>query len=181
MNDDMKTGLYGVVAEFDNPTDITVAAQRAKQSGYTRLDAYSPYPVEELSEVIINRHTRLPWLIFLGGIVGCVGGYLLQYYTSVIAYPINVGGRPLNSWVSFIPITFECTILLASLTAVVGMIALNGLPKPYHPVFNIPRFDLASRNRFFLVIEANDPKFSHGDTTQFLRGLNAREVSDVPY
>lgn len=181
MNEELKVGLYGVVAEFDNPTDITVAAQRAKEAGYTRMDAYSPYPVEELSEIVIKRHTRLPWLIFFAGAVGAIGGYMLQYYTAAVDYPINVGGRPLNSWVSFIPITFECTILLAATTAVVSMIALNGLPKPYHPVFNIPRFDLASRNRFFLVIEAEDPKFDHNDALQFLRGTGAHEVSDVPF
>lgn len=179
--EELKTGLYGVAGEYDNPTDITIAAQRAKEAGYTRLDAYSPYPVEELSEVIIKRNTRLPWLIFFGGCVGAFSGYMLQYYTAVIDYPINVGGRPLNSWVSFIPITFELTILFSALTAVVGMIVLNGLPQPYHPVFNIPRFDLATRNRFFLVIEARDPKFRHEDATGLLRSTGAREISDVPY
>lgn len=181
MNEEQKTGLYGVIAEFDNPTDITVAAQRVKEAGYTRFDAYSPYPVEELSEIIIKRHTRLPWLVFLGGIIGCLTGIAMQYYVNVIDYPINVGGRPYWSWPSFIPVTFELTILFAATTGVVSMIALNGLPQPYHPVFNVPRFDLATRNRFFLVIEADDPKFNYENTKELLRGLNSREVSDVPY
>lgn len=181
MNEELKTGLYGVVAEFDDPTDITVAAQRVKDAGFTRFEAYSPYPIEELSEIVVKRNTRLPWLIFLGGAIGFLSGLGLQYYTHVIDYPINVGGRPLASWPSFIPVTFELTILFASLTAVFGMIALNGLPQPYHPVFNIPRFDLASRNRFFLVIEAKDPKFDRDEATRLLLGLNSREVSDVEY
>lgn len=181
MNEELKTGLYGVVAEFDDPTSITIAAQRVKDSGYTRFEAYSPYPVEELSEIVVRRHTRLPWLIFLGGIAGFLAGLGMQYYTHVIDYPINVGGRPPASWVSFIPVTFELTILFASLTAVIGMIVLNGLPQPYHPVFNIPRFDLASRNRFFLVVEAQDPKFNRDEVTQLLGDLNSREVSDVEY
>lgn len=181
MNEELRTGLYGVVAEFDNPTDITQAAIRAKEAGYTRMDGYSPFPVEELSEVLIKRNTRLPWLIFIGGLIGGLSGLGLQYYVHVIDYPLNVGGRPLFSWPSFIPVTFELTILIAATTAVVGMLALNGLPQPYHPVFNIPRFDLASRNRFFLVIEAADPKFDREETKDFLRGLNSREVSEVEY
>jgi hypothetical protein len=181
MNEELKTGLYGIVAEFDDPTDITIAAQRVKDAGFTRFEAYSPYPIEELSEIVVKRNTGLPWLVFLGGAIGFLTGLGLQYYTHVIDYPINVGGRPLASWPSFIPVTFELTILCASLTAVFGMIALNGLPQPYHPVFNIPRFDLASRNRFFLVIEAGDPKFDRDEATRLLRGLNSREVSDVEY
>ena len=181
MNEELKTGLYGVVAEFDDPTSITAAARRVKDSGYRRFEAYSPYPVEELSEIVVRRHTRLPWLIFLGGMAGFIAGLGMQYYIHVIDYPINVGGRPHASWVSFIPVTFELTILFSALTAVVGMIALNGLPQPYHPVFNIPRFDLASRNRFFLVVEAEDPKFNRDEVTRLLSELNSREVSDVQF
>lgn len=178
---ELKTGLYGLAAEFDTPDDIIEATKQVKRAGYSRIDAFSPYPVEELSELIIKRPTRLPWLIFLGGVVGCIGGYLLQYWTQAIEYPLNVGGRPYNSWVSFLPVTFECTILLASLTAVFGMLFLNGFPQPYHPIFNVPRFDLASRNRFFLLIEAADPKFNRTDTSGLLNRLNAREVTDVEY
>ncbi len=181
MEKELRTDLYGVIAEFDTPTDIVTATRRVKEAGFTRIDAFSPFPIEELSELVIKRHTRLPWLIFLGGIIGCVGGYFMQYYFAAISYPLNVGGRPYNSWVSFIPVTFELTILVASTVATVGMLALNGLPQPYHPVFNVPRFDLASRNRFFLLIESADPKFNRDDATQLLRGLNAREVVDVDY
>ena len=173
--------LYGLMAEFDSPDKVVAAARRAYAEGYRRMDGYSPFPIEELSEAVGVGRSRFPILVFIGGAVGCIGGYLLQYYTMVIAYPLNIGGKPLHSWPAFIPPTFETTILLASLTAVIGMIALNGLPQPYHPVFNVPRFELASRDRFFLVIEAKDPKFDYEGTRNFLSGLEPREVSDVPY
>ena len=179
MKKDATPTIYGVMAEYDNPTDITAAARRARAAGYTHMDAFSPFPVEELMEVVVRRRTRLPWIIFAGGVIGCIVGYFLQYYVHVISYPLNVGGRPLNSWPAFIPPTFETTVLFASLTAAIVMLALNGLPQPYHPVFNVPRFDLASRNRFFLLIEATDPKFNRDDVTLFLRGTRAREVTDV--
>jgi Protein of unknown function (DUF3341) len=145
------------------------------------MDAYTPYPIEELTEAIGFHHTRLPLIVLLGGIAGCVGGYLLCYWTSVIDYPLNVGGRPFHSWPAFIPVTFETTILLAALSAVLGMLALNGLPTPYHPVFNAPRFELASRNHFFLCIEATDPKFDLETTREFLESLGPAEVTDVEY
>src|SRR5205823_14656862 len=126
------------------------AVRAAHREGYRRMDAYTPFPVEELSHALGFRHTRLPFLILIGGICGCVGGYLLQYWVSAVAYPMNIGGRPLNSWPMFIPVTFEVTILLAALTTVLGMLALNGLPAPYHPLFHVPRFAMASRDRFFL-------------------------------
>ena len=170
--------LYGLMAEFDNPTDVVTATREAYDSGYRRINAYSPYPIEELSEAL-HFHTRLPLIVLIGGIIGCVGGYLMQYYIEVIDYPINVGGRPYHSWPSFIPITFECTVLCAALAAVFGMLALNKLPMPYHPVFNAPNFALATRDRFFLVIEASDPKFDHEETTRFLASLSPREVVDV--
>ena len=173
------SGLYGVIAEFEDPNALIAATQRAHQAGYRRMDAYSPYPIEELHEALGARHTRLPLIVLIGGICGCIGGYALQYWSSVIAYPLNIGGKPLHSWPAFIPVTFECTILAAALSCVLGMLALNGLPMPYHPVFNLPRFALASRNRFFLCIEAEDPKFDIDATRHFLETLNPREVSTV--
>jgi len=171
--------IYGVIAEFDTPTAVVAAARRAYEEGYRRMDAFTPYPIEELTEAIGIRHTRLPLLVLLGGITGALIGYGLQYWASVIYYPLNVGGRPLHSWPSFIPVTFEMTILVAALTAVFGMLALNGLPQPYHPVFNTPGFDLASRNHFFLCIEARDPRFNLEETRAFLNSLDPREVTDV--
>ena len=173
--------LYGLMAEFESPTDIVAAARRAYEEGYRKMDAYSPFPIEELSEAIGFHRNRLPLIVLIGGIVGCVGGFALCYWASVYAYPLNVGGRPLNSWPSFIPVTFETTILVAALSAVFGMLALNGLPQPYHPVFNAPRFELASRNTFFLCIEADDPKFKLEETRAFLDSLGPVEVIDVEY
>ena len=174
-----KQRLYGLMAEFDEPTTIVVAARRAHEEGYRRMDAYSPFPIEELTEAIGFTHTKLPLIVLIGGIVGCLGGFTLCYWVSTIAYPLNIGGRPLNSWPAFIPVTFECTILLAALAAVLGMLALNGLPHPYHPVFNVPGFEEVTRNRFFLCIEAADPKFDLEQTRRFLETLNPREVSTV--
>jgi hypothetical protein len=171
--------VYGVLAEFDDPNALVAATARAYREGYRRMDAYSPFPIEELHEALGGHHTRLPLIVLIGGIFGGLGGYALQYWTQAIAYPINVGGRPYHSWPAFIPVTFECTILAAALSAVLGMIALNGLPMPYHPVFNVPRFALASRNRFFLCIEAADPKFDVERTRRFLETLEPREVTTV--
>ena len=176
----MKAGvIYGLMAEFDDPTSLVTATERAHGAGYRRMDAYSPFPIEELHEALGARHTRLPLIVLIGGVCGCIGGYALQYWSSVMAYPLNIGGKPLHSWPAFIPVTFECTILVAALSAVLGMLALNGLPQPYHPVFNVPRFALASRNRFFLCIEARDPKFDIDATRQFMSSLGAREVTVV--
>jgi hypothetical protein len=171
--------LYGLMAEFDDPSILVAAAQRAYQEGYRRMDAYTPFPIEELHQALGFHHNRMPLVVLIGGLIGCVGGYLLQYWVSAIAYPLNVGGRPYNSWPAFIPVTFELTILCASLAAVFGMLALNGLPMPYHPVFNVPRFALASRNRFFLCIESRDPKFNRDATRAFLDSLKPREVTEV--
>jgi Alternative complex III, ActD subunit len=171
--------IYGVMAEFDGPSELLAATRRAYAAGYRRMDAYTPYPIEELSDALGHTHTKLPLVVLIGGVIGCLGGYYLQYWASAIAYPVNVGGRPLHSWPAFIPVTFECTILVAALTAVLGMLAMNGLPMPYHPVFNVPRFALASRNRFFLCIEARDPKFDLGRTRGFLETLGPREVTTV--
>ncbi|MBI4537330.1 MAG: DUF3341 domain-containing protein [candidate division NC10 bacterium] len=167
------------MAEFDTPEAVLAAARRAYARGYRRMDAYTPFPVEGLSEAIGFQHTCLPLLVLIAGLVGAIVGFASQYYATVIDYPLNVGGRPLNSWPSYIPITFEVVILFAALTAVVGMIALNGLPMPYHPVFNVPAFSGASRDRFFLCIEATDPLFDREATQRFLEGLGPREVSEV--
>jgi hypothetical protein len=169
------------MAEFDNPTELVAAAHAARRAGYKRMDAYSPIPIEELHEAIGFHHTKLPLIVLIGGIVGGLAGYGLQYWASAIEYPLNIGGRPFNSWPAFVPITFELTILGAALSAVFGMLALNGLPMPYHPVFNAPRFALASRNRFFLCIESRDPKFDREDTQRFLERLDPRGVSEVAW
>jgi hypothetical protein len=174
-----RSSVYGLMAEFDDPSALVAAAHEAYREGYRRMDGYSPFPIEELHEALGLHHTRLPLVVLVGGLAGCIGGYLLQYWVSAVAYPLNVGGKPLHSWPAFIPVTFECTILVAALSAVLGMLALNGLPMPYHPVFNVPRFALASRNRFFLCIEATDPKFDPDATRRFLEKLSPREVSTV--
>ena len=171
--------VYGLMAEFEDPTSLVHATHKAYHEGYRAMDAYSPYPIEELHEALGSHHTRLPLIVLIGGLAGCIGGYLLQYWVSALAYPLNIGGKPLHSWPAFIPVTFECTILVAALSCVLGMLALNGLPQPYHPVFNVPRFALASRNRFFLCIESEDPKFDIEGTRHFLETLNPREVTTV--
>jgi hypothetical protein len=173
--------IYGLMAEFDSANTLVAAAHRVREEGYKKVDAYSPFPIEELTEALDIRPTRLPLLVLMGGIIGCVGGYFMMYYSSVFAYPINVAGRPLHSWPMFIPITFELTILVAGVTAVLGMLALNGLPMPYHPVFNVPRFALATQDRFFLCIEATDPRFDREGTRRFLEGLQPREVNEVEH
>jgi len=171
--------LHGLLAEFDNPTDLVDAANRARLAGYTSMDAYTPFPIEELDDALGLKRNSLPLIVLLGGIFGGGGGYFLQYWTQVIAWPMNIGGRPFNSWPHFIPVTFECTVLGASLATFVGMLVLNRLPKPYHPVFNVPAFDRASRDRFFLCIESTDPKFDRHATGSFLKGLHPLGVSEV--
>ena len=173
-------GLYGLVAEFATPAALVQAVHQAREAGYTRMDAFTPFPVEGLPDALGFRRTKMPMLILIGGILGALGGYGLQYYCAVISYPINVAGRPLNSWPSWIPVTFELTVLLASLTAVFGLLALCGLPMPYHPLFHVPRFSRATRDAFFLCIEATDPRFEREATKQFLSGLGSSEVSEVP-
>ena len=171
--------IYGIMGEFNNPTDLVAAARRTYEAGYRRVNGYSPYPIEELDEAIGFKRTSLPLIVLIGGILGGLGGFFMQYWMEVIDYPLNVGGKPYNSWPAFIPITFECTVLVAAFAAVLGMLVLNKLPQPYHPVFNAPNFALATRDRFFLVIEANDPRFSHDETTQFMNQVGAKNVSDV--
>jgi hypothetical protein len=169
------------MAEFDNPTALVHAARRAREEGYRKLDAYSPFPIEELNDALHLHKNKLPLIVLIGGLVGLVCGYMMQYYVTVIYFPINIGGRPLNSWPAYIIITFEMTILLAALSAVFGLLGLCGLPTPYHPVFNVPRFALASRNRFFLCIEATDPLFDRRKTSEFLETLEPSEVTEVAH
>jgi len=171
--------LYGLMAEFDNPTALVEATTRARLHGYRAMDAFTPIPIHELDEALGLRRTRLPRLVLLGGILGGTAGFSLEYWASTIAYPMNIGARPFNSWPQFIPVTFETTVLGAALTCFIGMWALNKLPMPYHPVFNVPAFDRASRDRFFLCIEATDPRFDAQSTRAFLESLHPVGVSDV--
>ena len=171
--------LYGLMAEFDNRFDLIEAVKKAREAGYTRMDAYSPFPIHGLADALQFEDRRLPALVLAGGIFGCLTGFASMCWITIVAYPMNVGGRPSYSWPSFIPITFETTILCAALAAVFGMLALNGLPQPYHPVFNAPRFELASRNRFFFCIERRDPKFDVDKVRLFLLEQHAREVVEV--
>jgi hypothetical protein len=172
---------YGLMAEFPSAEALIAAAHQVHEAGYQKVDAFTPYPIEAVSEALGLPPSKMPLIVLIGGLLGGFGGYMLQFWSQVIRYPMNIGGRPIHSWPSFIVPTFECTILGASLAAVVGMIAINGLPMPYHPVFNVPRFALASRDKFFLVIEAVDPKFDSDATRRFLAGLSATEVSDVEH
>jgi hypothetical protein len=167
------------MAEFDDVNSAVAAARKVYAAGYRRINAYSPYPVEELSEAIGFHKNYVPLVVFLGGLFGCLGGFALEYWTAAYAYPINVGGRPYLSMPAYIPIMFECTILLASLSAMIGMFAMNRLPQPYHPVFNVPSFHRATTDRFFVCIKADDPKYDPDATKAFLASLGAREVTDV--
>ena len=171
--------IYGLMAEFDDATALVEATRRTYDAGYRKVDAYSPFPIEPAWEALHADDRRVQLFVLIGGITGCLAGFGLCYWTQVIAYPLNIGGRPFNSWPSFIPVTFETTILFAAFTAVIGMIALNGLPMPYHPVFNVPRFSRASQDGFFLAIEAADPKFDRSRTFEFLKNLGAKDVNEV--
>lgn len=171
---------YGWMAEFDSAEALVAAAEKAHEAGYRKMDGFSPFPVEGLNEALGEHKNWLPFLVLMGGIGGAVAGFGMQYYANVISYPLNIGGRPLNSWPAFIPVTFELTILAAAGIAVLGMLALNGLPQPYHPLFAVPRFELASRQGFFLCIESLDPKFESAKTKTFLESLNPIGVYEVP-
>lgn len=172
--------LHGLLAEFDDAHALVEAVERTRAAGYRHIDAYTPIPVHGLVEALGDVPTKLPWLTFTGGLLGAITGWVLQYYVSVVDYPMNIGGRPVYSWPAYIPVIFELTVLGAALFSVLGMLALNGLPMPYHPVFNVPEFRLASRNRFFLCIESRDPAFELQTTREFLVGLKSLGVHDVP-
>jgi ActD protein len=176
-----RTAIYGLVAEFENPPDLLRAVRQVYGDGYRSMDAYTPYPVEELAESMGFHRSRMPLVMLIGGLVGCIGGFLMQYWCAAIAYPINVAGRPLNTWPSWIPVTFELTVLISALSGIFGLLGLCGLPRPHHPLFNVERFALATRDRFFLCIEATDPKFDREGTRQYLAGLHPREVTEVPH
>ena len=173
------SGIHGLMAEFESPTTLVAAANKTREAGYVDVDAYSPIPIEELHHAIGFKSTKLPLMVLIGGLLGGSGGFALEYWVSAIAYPLNVGGKPLVSWPMFIPVTFECTILGAALTTVFGMFMLNKLPQPYHPVFNVDAFGRASTDRFFLVIETTDPRFERHATWKFLEGLHPLGVSEV--
>jgi len=172
-------GIHGLMAEFETATQLVEAANRTREAGYVDVDAYSPIPLEELHHAIGFPETKLPLAVLIGGLLGAAGGFTLEWWVSTQAYLINVGGKPPVSWPMFIPVTFECGILASALTCAIGMIVLNKLPMPYHPVFNVPRFAMASRDRFFLCIESTDPRFDLEGTRRFLETLNPREVSTV--
>lgn len=172
--------MYGLVAEFHDADALLAAAQETYAAGYRRIEACTPFPVHGLADAIGFRSTRLPRLVLAGGLVGALAGFGLQYWVSVVAYPLNIGGRPLNSWPSFLPVTFELTVLLAALAAVLGMLALNGLPQPWHPLFGVEGFQRATQDRFFLVIEASDPLFHRETTRQFLEARQPTGVHEVP-
>ena len=174
-----RSHLYGVMGEFVTPEELIHAIEKVREAGYRRLDAYAPFPVEGLSEALGLKRNLVPAITLLGGLAGGLGGFCFQYWVAAITYPMNIGGRPLNSWPAFIPVTFELTVLGAALSAVFGMLALNRLPQPHHPVFNVPRFTHASTDRFFLCIEAQDPKFHLADTARLLQNLHAQHVSEV--
>lgn len=170
---------HGVMAEFDSAQAVVDAARKTMAHGFTKVEAYSPVPVEELNDIIHKSRTVLPKLVLGGGLTGMATGFILQYWASTIAYPMNIGGRPQASWITFIIPSYELTILFAALTAAIGMIVLNGLPQPYHPVFNVDRFAMASSDKFFLVVESGDPKFDQRATAEFLRSTGAKGVYDV--
>ena len=172
--------IYGLMAEFDSAQALVDAAKKTHEAGYNKIDAYSPFPIEGLAEEIGMHFDEIPLTVLVGGIVGGCTGYLMQYWMSAVDYPLNIGGKPPHSWPAFIVITFEMTILFAGISAVLGMLAFNGLPMPYHPVFNVPRFAFASKDRFFLIVFSSDKKYSAVETRRFLDTLDPRSISEVP-
>jgi hypothetical protein len=175
------TGPYGIIAEFDTPEDLVAATRHAYDQGYRLMEAYTPFPVHGLPDALGFKHNKIPAVVLIGGIVGGLSGFFMQCYSAVIDYPVNIGGRPFYSWPAFIPITFEMTVLFAALSAVFGMLALNGLPRLHHPVFNAPNFALASRSKFFLCIQTRDPLFETEAVQQVLREHHPVAVNEVPY
>lgn len=172
--------LYGIMAELQNAEDLLQAVRAARGAGFVEIEAYTPHPVEEISHELGHKN-RLPLIVLVGGALGAFTGFALQYYAAVVSYPVRVAGKPAASWPAFVVVAFELTILFAALAAVFGMIVLNGLPQPYHPVFNVPIFELASRNRFFLLLRSEDPRFDPDTTRRFLEERTSLQVVDVPW
>ena len=177
----LETPIYGLLAEFDGEHELLQAATAVRDAGYRKIDAYTPLPVQGMSEALGLRPSRVPLVVLCCGLIGCVTGFLLQYWTMAIAYPFNIGGRPLAAWALFIPPAYEMTILFAAFGAVFGSFALNRLPQPYHPVFNVNSFEKVTTDGWFLAVEASDPRFEYGETRRFLESLGAKEVTDVAH
>jgi hypothetical protein len=175
-----RTPVYGMMAEFDSAQGLVDAAHHTHEAGYLKIDAYSPFPIEGLAEAMGFHKNNVPLVVLIGGLIGGLSGYLMQYWISAVSYPVNVGGKPYHSWPAFIVVTFEMTILFAGISCVFGMLALNGLPMPYHPVFNVPRFAFATKDRFFLIVFSTDPKYSPSETRRFLESLGPRSIAEVP-
>jgi Protein of unknown function (DUF3341) len=175
------SGPYGLIAEFDNTEDVIAATKAAYDHGYRMMEAYSPFPVEGLAEALGFEKNRVAACVLIGGVTGGLTGFFMQWYSAVLSYPVDIGGRPLNSWPAFIPITFEMTILFAALSAVLGMLGLNGLPRPHHPIFNAPNFVLASRSGFFLCLQSRDPLFDEEESRRFLEKYKPKSVNVVPF
>lgn len=171
--------LYGLMAEFETAGELVAAARKTREAGFKKFDAFSPMPLHELDEAMDLHDNRVSLFTLIGGLIGCCGGFGLASWVEAVALPLNIGGRPYISAPMFIPITFECTILLGGLTAAISMLLMNGFPSPYHPVFNVERFADASRNKFFLCIESDDPNFDRDMTAEFLEGLGPEEISEV--
>jgi hypothetical protein len=180
MSEEVKQRLFGLAAEFDSDHAVVEAARQVHAAGYRRTDAFSPYPVEGLPEGLGFVRTAMPFIVGIGGLLGALGGFYMLWFANVVNYRWNIGGRPANSWPAFIPITFELGVLFAALSAVVGMLALNKLPMPYHPMFNLPSFNFASQDKFFILIESSDPQFEMSKTRAFLEGLKPLSVMEVP-
>ena len=176
----METGVYGLLIEFLHPEELLAATKRVVGEGYKKIDCYTPFPVHGIDEAI-GAKTILPWLIFGGGLTGAITAFTMQVFASAVHYKINVAGKPLISWPSFMPITFELTVLFAASTAVFGMLALNGLPRLYNPLFNVPEFAGATQTSFFLCVQADDPKFDLDQTSRFLEGLSPHSLTEVPF
>ncbi|HKD84535.1 MAG TPA: DUF3341 domain-containing protein [Terriglobales bacterium] len=181
MKQALTTPIYGLMAEFENSTELVKATKAAYAAGYRKMDAYSPFPIDEASEALGFHKTRVPLIVLVGGLLGGSGAYALQYWINCISYPLNVGGRPWHSWPAFIVPTFEMTVLFGGLAGVFGMFALNGLPMPHHPVFNVDEFARVTRDRFFLCVEAADPQFDVVGTMKFMQSLNPLSISEVPH
>lgn len=171
--------LYALALEYDSPTAVVEAAKAVRDRGFKNIEVYSPYPIKQLDEIVPARDP-VPFMVLSAGVTGALVALLMEYYVAVYEYPLNVGGRPLNSWPSFIPITFELAVLFAAIAAFLGTLWLAGLPLLHHPVFNLPEFARASRDRFFLFVEASDPEMKVEHEREWLESLGALSIREVP-